>query len=146
MAGQLLVRKGVGGTPLRTNVGATLLTTKLQILTGTSPRRPSIALSILTGRVSEQLSILENFYAQDPVVASPPREAPTPIRLPLPPRYRPRTVYLSEDNLRDIACIIDAWRQVDPRRLTRSAVLRRAVEHLRTAVEADPAKFLLEND
>ena len=35
---------------------------------------------------------------------------------------------------------------VEPRRLNRSAVLRRAVEHLRTAVEADPAKFLLEND
>jgi hypothetical protein len=30
--------------------------------------------------------------------------------------------------------------------MTRSAVLRRAIEHLRDAVETDPAKFLLESD
>ena len=46
-------------------VGEVLLKSKLQILNGTGHRRPSIALSILTGRVAEQLSILENFYAAD---------------------------------------------------------------------------------
>ena len=42
--------------------------------------------------------------------------------------------------------IIEACQQVAPRRLTRSAVMRRAVEHLRTAVQEDPGKFMLENE
>ena len=46
----------------------------------------------------------------------------------------------------DIDRIIQAWQLAEPRRLTRSAVLRRAVEHLRSAVDADPAKSLLENE
>ena len=54
--------------PLKNNVGQTLLNTKLQILRGTGSRRPSIALSILTGRVAEQLSILETFYAADRLI------------------------------------------------------------------------------
>ena len=49
-------------------------------------------------------------------------------------------------HLRDVDRIIDTWQQVDSKRLTRSAVLRRAIEHLRDAVEADPAKCTLEND
>ena len=40
----------------------------------------------------------------------------------------------------------EAWQQAGSRRMTRSAVLRRAIEHLREAVETDPAKFLLEGD
>jgi hypothetical protein len=36
--------------------------------------------------------------------------------------------------------------QVDGKRVTRSAILRRAVEHLRAAVEADPDTSLLENE
>ena len=132
--------------PLKNNVGQTLLSSKLQILKGTGSRRPSIALSILTGRVAEQLSILENFYAADPVVL--PVSIVQPVQVisaPARPHYMPRTVYLSEKHLSDIDSVIEAWYQVEPKRLTRSAVLRRAVEFLRTAVEADPAKSLLEN-
>src|SRR5205823_1357573 len=133
--------------PLKNNVGQTLLNSKLQILKGTSSRRPSIALSILTGRMAEQLSILENFYAADPVVVLP-VSVVQPVQVisaPARPHYMPRTVYLSEKHLSDIDSVIEAWSQVEPKRLTRSAVLRRAVEFLRTSVEADPAKSLLEN-
>jgi hypothetical protein len=123
------------------------LTSKLQILKGTGKRRPSVALSILTGRVAEQLSILEEFYAADPVVASEAIDPPVPLVVRQSHRhYAAHTVYLSDGHLRDVAYIIEAWQQVTPRRLTRSAVLRRAVEHLRAAVQDDPAKFMLEND
>jgi hypothetical protein len=130
------------------SVGETLLTSKLQILKGTNNRRPSIALSILTGRMAEQLSILENFYAADPVVApmqtAPVLEIVEPISR---PHYVARTVYLAKEHVRDIERIIEALsQQAEPRRLNRSSVLRRAIEHLRTAVEADPAQFLLENE
>jgi hypothetical protein len=136
---------------MRGGVGEVLLTSKLQILNGTGSRRPSIALSILTGRVAEQLSILESLYdpryPADQAVANETVQAPVPIMAPRPRRqYAAHTVYLSETHLRDIESIIEAWQQVEPRRLTRSAVLRRAVEHLRTAVEADSAKFILEKD
>jgi hypothetical protein len=131
------------------SVGETLLTSKLQILKGTNNRRPSIALSILTGRMAEQLSILENFYAADPVVAPIPTAPVLEIVEPISrPHYVARTVYLAEEHVRDIERIIEALsgQQAEPRRLNRSSVLRRAIEHLRTAVEADPAQFLLENE
>ena len=129
------------------SVGERLLTSKLQILNGTGHRRPSIALSILTGRVAEQLSILENFYAADPVIVDEALEAPLELMPVRPARlYRAHTVYLGRAHLRDIDRIIDACQQVESRRLTRSAVLRRAVEHLRAAVDADPANFLLEDE
>lgn len=133
---------------LMQNVGETLLTSKLQILKGTGNRTPSIALSILTGRVAEQLSILENFYAQDPVIThSPTRPALEVISLPARPQLVPRTVYLSEKHLQDVEAVADVLSRyhIEPKRLTRSAVLRRAVEYMRQAIEADPAKFVLEN-
>jgi hypothetical protein len=117
---------------LRPAVGERLLTTKLQILSGVGTRRPSLALSILTGRVSH-MDAVETVHE--------PRKL-----FPAPPRLHARTVYLAERHLRDIDRIIQAWQLAEPRRLTRSAVLRRAVEHLRSAVEADPAKSLLENE
>jgi hypothetical protein len=130
----------------RADVGERLLGSKLQILSGSGNRRPSIALSILTGRVAEQLSILENFYPTDPAVAE---DAPvvTPVK-PTRPQLLARTVYLSEVHLRAIDAIIAAWQPDQARRVTRSAVLRRAIEHLRDAVENDPAcsKFLLETE
>lgn len=132
---------------MRQGVGERLLTSKLQILNGTGGRRPSIALSILTGRVAEQLSILESFYAADPVVAHESPESSVAVLLQRPQRqFAAHTVYLSDTHLRDIDSIIEAIQELEPKRLTRSAVLRRAVEHLRTAIEADPAKFMLEND
>jgi hypothetical protein len=135
----------------RADVGERLLGSKLQILSGTGNRRPSIALSILTGRVAEQLSILENFYADDPAVVDLPEPEPEPVMTPdclkpARPHLHARTVYLTESHLRDIEVIIDAWQPGRPRRLTRSAVLRRAIEHLRSAVEADPATSLLETE
>jgi hypothetical protein len=126
VARRLLLKSAVA------DVGERLLTSKLQILSGTGNRRPSIALSILTGRVAEQLSVLDEVYAADSVVEAP--EAPRR------PRLHARTVYLTESHLRDIEAIIEAWQPDQTRRLTRSAILRRAIEDLRSAVEADPAK------
>jgi hypothetical protein len=117
---------------LRPAVGERLLTTKLQILSGVGPRRPSLALSILTGRVAHTDDI---------------EIVPEPLKLvSAPQRLHARTVYLAERHLHDLDRIIQAWQLAEPRRLTRSAVLRRAVEHLRSAVDADPAKSLLENE
>ena len=89
-------------------------------------------MSILTGRVAHADA----------------HDAPLePLKLvSAPQRLHARTVYLAERHLHDIDRIIQAWQFTEPRRLTRSAVLRRAVEHLRSAVEADPAKSLLENE
>jgi hypothetical protein len=126
---------------LRPGVGERMLTSKLQILNGTGTRRPSIALSILTGRLAEHLTLIDE--------AVPMTTIPQPVAIALGRARRhfaARTVYLSEDHLRDIDHIVEVWQQVEPGRHTRSAVLRRAVEHLRTAVEADPAKSLLENN
>ena len=140
MARRLLLNPGAR------DVGERLLTSKLQILNGTGNRRPSIALSILTGRVAEQLSILESFYAEDPAVAdAPPPEPVVPMVQPARPHLLARTVYLTESHMRDIEAIIDAWQPTAPRRLTRSAVLRRAIEHLRCTIDADPANSMLES-
>jgi hypothetical protein len=124
-------------------VGERLLASKLQILSGTGNRRTSAALSILTGRLAEQFLPLEPMsLLRDVEPAS--VVAHRAVR-----QFAARTVYLSAANLSDIDHIIEAWQQVEPRRLTRSAVLRRAVEHLRAAVDeaADSAcsKSLLEN-
>ena len=126
------------------DVGERLLTSKLQILSGTGNRRPSMALSILTGRVAEQLSILENFFPEDPAVVERELAVAKPVE---PPRTQllARTVYLTESHVRDLEAIIDAWQATSPRRLTRSAVLRRAIEHLRSVVDADPANTFLES-
>jgi hypothetical protein len=128
-------------------VGEILLTSKLQILKGTGHRRPSLALSMLTGRVAEQLSIPEDFYAANAAVATEAVEPPVSIVVRRPQRqYAAHTVYLSDAHLHHLDQLIEAWQQVEPRRLTRSAVMRRAVEHLRAAVQDDPAKFMLENE
>jgi hypothetical protein len=138
-----VARQLVGSRP----VGEILLTSKLQILKGTGHRRPSMALSILTGRVAEQLSILENFYAANAAGETEVIDPPVSVVVRRPQRqYLAHTVYLSDDHLQDLDHIIEAWQQVEPRRLTRSAVMRRAVEHLRSAVQDDPAKFMLENE
>lgn len=121
--------------------GERLLSAKLEILNGSGSRRPSIALSILTGRV-DQLSIpADRFVAH----SSRPVARSLTVVQPTRPRLLPRTVYLTESHLRDIEAIIDAWQPVESRRLTRSAVVRRALEHLRVAVAADPATSLLES-
>jgi hypothetical protein len=130
---------------VRADIGERLLSSKLQILSGTGSRRPSLALSVLTGRVAEQLAILENFFPGDPAL----RDEPEPVVSPPQPsrsHLLARTVYLTEAHLRDIEAIIEAWQPGQSRRLTRSAVLRRAIEQLRSAVEADPAKSLLESE
>ncbi len=128
-------------------VGEILLTSKLRILNGNGHRRPSLALSILTGRVGEEVSILEGFYAPDQPIATEADNVSMAMVVRRPHRqFAAHTVYLSEAHLEDLDQIIQALQQVAPRRLTRSAVMRRAVEYLRTAVQDDPAKFMLEND
>src|SRR5437016_5881555 len=95
---------------LTANVGETLLNSKLQILKGTGGRRPSIALSILTGRVVEQLSILESFYAADPALAAVAIASPSDgVEGPARPHFLPRTVYLSEQHLNDVDAIIERF-------------------------------------
>lgn len=137
MARRLPLKAGV-----RADIGERLLSSKLQILSGTGNRRPSLALSVLTGRVAEQLAILENFFPGDPALANEPELEPTVVVSPLKtnrPNLVARTVYLTDAHLRDIEAIIEAWQPGQSRRLTRSAVLRRAIEHLRSAVETDSA-------
>ena len=103
---------------LTAGIGELLLASKLQILNGTGSRRPSAALALLTGGSTEAHASAE-----------------VPVRAER--QYTARTVYLAERHVRDIDQIIDAWEQVESRRLNRSAVLRRAIEHLRTIVESE---------
>jgi hypothetical protein len=111
-------------------VGERLLTAKLQILNGTSSRRPSMALGILTGAAELPVTAEERAAEKEQT-----RDR----------RYGARTVYLAERHVNDIDRIIDAWEQGGSRRLNRSAVLRKAVEHLRTLVETQ-SPHLLENE
>lgn len=124
-----------------------MLVSKLRILNRTTTRRTSVALSMLTGRNVEPLSFVADV---EPLFLMSQGDAFTPPTLldvhPHRRQYAARTVYLSERHLRDVDGIIEAWQHVDSRRLTRSAVLRRAIEFLRDAVETDPAKCTLEND
>ncbi len=115
---------------LRAGVGERMLTSKLQVLNGTANRS-------LVADVETLFSIGEDEPHKLPVLLAAHRHGR---------HYAARTVYLSERHLRDVDRIIETWQQVDSKRLTRSAVLRRAIEHLRDAVEADPAKCTLEND
>ena len=99
-------------------LGQRLLQSKLDVLSGAGGRRPSMALAILTGGVPE------------------PR--PQTRR-----QFSPRTVYLSDRHLRDLDALVEALQPADGKRLTRSAVLRRAIEHLRADVS--PHALVLEH-
>jgi hypothetical protein len=104
-------------------------------------------LSVLTGRVADHLSIVDDDERIDHRSAGQAFEPVIVMPVGSRRRFVARTVYLSDRDLRDVDRIIEAWQQVEPRRLTRSAIVRRAVEHLRAAVEADLApKSMLEND
>lgn len=145
MARRLLLKTGG-----RADIGERLLSSKLQILSGTGPRRPAIALSVLTGRIADEQDLVVPevvFAPAEPVTEILPTLAVVvaPVQ-PARPHLLARTVYLTESHLRDIEVIIQAWQPGRSRRLTRSAVLRRAIEHLRGAVEADPATSLLESE
>src|SRR5579859_6940469 len=110
---------------LRPSIGERLLTSKLQILNGTGIRRPSFALGLLTGRL-DYLSVIP----PQSIEAWPDSAAPVASVVGLAisrRRYMARTVYLSERHLRDVDQLIKVWQQVGSRRLTRSAVLRRAI-------------------
>jgi hypothetical protein len=112
MARQSLLTRGVGER---------LLASKLQHLSAMNGRRPNLALSILTGRAVQPLSV--------PVDGSTAGHAQK--------QFTRRTVYLADRHLRDIDRIIAVWEQVETRRPNRSAVVRRAIAHLRTLVEAE---------
>jgi hypothetical protein len=139
---------------LRAGVGERLLTTKLLILNGTDSRPRNIALSMLTGSMAVQRLVVADLLDMDlgaePIMANlldvELRAEPAVIPFHRSRHYSARTVYLSEQHLSDVDRIADAWQLIDPRRLSRSAVVRRAVDYLHAAVEADPAKFMLENE
>jgi hypothetical protein len=147
---------------LRPGVGERLLTTKLLILNGTGGRSTNIALSMLTGSIAVQRLVVADLLEIDDRGAEPivlnlldVRDVIEPIVIgvetePAPfhrsRHYSARTVYLSEHHLSDVDRIADAWQLIEPRRLSRSAVVRRAVDYLHAAVEADPDKFMLENE
>src|SRR5260370_3571379 len=132
---------------LRVGVGERMLTSKLQVLNGTGTRRTSLAVRMLAGRIIEPLALVPEIETLFSIGEDEPVKPPVMLAAHRHGRhYAARTVYLSERHLRDIDHIIETWQQVDSKRLTRSAVLRRAIEFLRDAVEADPAKCTLEND
>jgi hypothetical protein len=129
---------------LNVALGQRLLQSKLDVLAGIGGRRPSLALTILTGSVPEPRPAEEIEYA-----AAEPRHLPEPLPFPLAARaevelaapestrarqYVPRTVYLSDRHLRDLDAIVEALQPTASRHLTRSAVLRQAIEHLRAGV------------
>ena len=122
--------------------GERLLTAKLQILNGSGGRRPSLALGILTGRVAEPLAEAacpETYLQPLPTLRLLPPLPPVEAQPePRPRQYAPRTAYLAERHLADLDYIIQAWQAgaAGSRRVTRSAVIREAIEQLRTAVEA----------
>ena len=104
-------------------LGQRLLESKLDVLTGAGGRRPGVALTILTGGAPEPrplgIGVGEN-------------PGPRPARPPGPRRrFTPRTVYLSDRHLRDLDAIVEVLQPAGGRRLTRSAVLRQAIERLR---------------
>ena len=131
---------------LTAEVGQRLLQSKLQVLAGTGGRRPSLALSILTGGVPEPRPADEDLVsAADPIQRREPLPFPRSAIVEQPGpraqrRFAARTVYLSDRHLGDLDAIIEAWQRGSSKRLTRSAVLRQAIERLRAAVEdgADP--------
>jgi hypothetical protein len=129
---------------LTTSLGERLLTAKLQILNGSGTRRPNFALGLLTGR-PEHLSLITSAAFEDEATDATGLDSYA-VHTIAQRRYTARTVYLSERHVRDVDQLIKAWQQVGSRRLTRSAVLRRAIEHVRAVIEADPAKSNLENE
>jgi hypothetical protein len=141
---------------LSPGVGERLLTTKLLILNGVAGRPRNIALSMLTGSMAVQrlyvADLVEVELLAEPMVMPTPTPMPLPIPISIPTpfhrsrHYSARTVYLSERHLSDVDRIADAWQVIDSRRLSRSAIVRRAVEYLYAAVEADPVKSMLENE
>jgi hypothetical protein len=158
MARRLLLRHGVGER---------LLSTKLLILNGNAARPTNIALSMLTGSLAVQRVVVADLLDVDvdaepepilvELLGSPEVVEPMVMNLELDAEpvahpfarsrhYSARTVYLSEQHLSDVDRIADAWQLIEPRRLSRSAVVRRAVDYLNAAVQADPAKFMLENE
>jgi hypothetical protein len=119
---------------LNPGIGERLLAAKLRLLSGSSDRGTSAALSILTGGAVSELPARPSQPATRP--ALPGLTTVQPARS----HYAARTVYLSERHLRAIDRISAAWQQPgQSRRLSRSAVLRRAIEHLLASVEADAA-------
>ena len=105
-------------------LGQRLLQSKLDVLTGAGGRRPSLALSVLTGGVPEAR----------------PAEPPLPRR-----QLTPRTVYLSERHLRALDAIVEAHRPSGGKRLSRSAVLRQAIDHLCAEAFSNPHAPALEH-
>lgn len=122
--------------------GERLLTAKLQILNGTGSRRPSLALGILTGRVAEPLAEAacpENYLQPVPTLRLLPPLPPVEAQAePKVRQFTARTAYLADRHLDDLDSIIQAWQAsgVSSGRVTRSAVIREAIEQLRTRVEA----------
>jgi hypothetical protein len=121
MARQSLLTRGVGER---------LLAAKLQILSGMGGRRPtSMTLNILTGRsMMPRLTPGEH-------PSTLPGELSTAGRAK--GQFSRRTVYLAERHLRDVDRNIAIWAEVESKPLNRSAVVRRAIAHLRSLVEAE---------
>ena len=123
---------------LNVALGQRLLQSKLEILTGAGGRRPGLALTILTGGLPEPRPISE---IPEPLPfpslsQAEPHSAPPP-----PPRrqFSARTVYLADRHLRDLDAMVEALQPAGGKRLTRSAVLRQAIERLCAEVSSDPA-------
>jgi hypothetical protein len=121
---------------LSITLGQRLLQSKLDVLSGTGGRRPSVALAILTGGAPEprpvgEIPRLEPLPFPSLRQPEPEPEARPEVETPVARRQVTRhTVYLSDRHLRDLDAIVAARQPAPGKRLTRSAVLRRAIEHL----------------
>jgi hypothetical protein len=112
-----------------------LLRNKLGLLQGSAPRR-NLALDILTGRTpvevtEEPEAPLNGVDLATEESGSEPRATQRKVLA--------RTVYLSDEDVRDIEFIIRAWRRRVHKRVSRSEVLRQAIGNLRDAVELGAA-------
>jgi hypothetical protein len=96
-----------------------------------------LALGILTGRVPEPSP--EQFDSGSVRASGPLLRLLPPPRVQPSRRYLRRSVHLAARHLADLDAIIDTWQAAGTKRLSRSAVVRRAIEHLRASVETSSA-------
>ncbi len=127
--------------PVEPYVGRQILLSKLEILKRAPGRRPNPALALLTGRAVEPdggasplargaLGSAPASYALSPTGCRRTRESAFAPASPGRRTYAPRTVYLSEQNLRDLEAVLNRLEESLSRRPSRSAALRRAIDLL----------------
>lgn len=127
--------------------GHQLLQPKLELLAGASERRPNLALDLLTGRTPKPHlpPLASTGVPATPLangVEAPPRrleQRAAPLDHPVTcehPRLGPRTVYLTDEQVRQLDRLLAIWQPWLCGRWSRSAVLRLALSRLRADAQA----------